>query len=455
MDLDALLREKRKRDGVLSAAHPAQRAAIEDPSRQKAVLTPRRGGKTYTCMIDAAHDQATHPGSLYFFIALTRPSAERIAWPIIRTLDRDFGLGCHYQEGKLRIRFPNDAQIYFVGADQSDWMERLRGVKARRVYIDEAAFYRINLKKFAEETIAPSLMDEGGTLMMVSTPGDICSGYYYDITTGREPGWTLHKWSTLENPHLAKQHQEALDKKKAAGVDIERDPGTRREYFGEWVEDEKGRVYLIGDIIEDYKPDWTVDHPVLAVDFGYKEDQTSFTLGVYSDAHPDFVVLESWKKEKLLLPDIAEEIREYERKNPGLVVLGDYSSGQLVDELRTRFNIRIHNAEKSDKPNWIKLYNSDSATKAVKIVAKNCTQLLEEQKALQKHVKHSGQWTEWPGQANDCCDSCLYAYRYSYHFRFSPKISGPAPGTPEYFEKEIAEYWEEEADRMETNRRIR
>jgi hypothetical protein len=151
----------------------------------------------------------------------------------------------------------------------------------------------------------------------------------------------------------------------------------------------------------------------------------------------------------MLIPDIAEEIRRYETENPGLTVIGDPSSAMLLEELRSRFDIAIYDAQRTDKYHWIKLYNGDAATHRIKIVGGSCADLIDEQKKLQKHIKHSGQWSEWPGQKNDCCDSNLYAFRHSYHFRYSEPEHVPAPGSPEAAEKELAEAWAEEADEAE------
>lgn len=451
--IEAIEREIRRRRGVMAAAFPRQREAIEHAARRKALLLPRRSGKTFTCMLDAFADQRDHPGALYGYIALTRPSAETIAWPICRQLNRDYDLGCHFQESKLSVTFANDAQLRLFGADQKEWTERLRGVKWRRLYVDEAAFYRVDLQKMISEILEPGLMDSDGSLYLISTPGDICAGYFYDVTKGEVPGWELFRWTPLDNPHVAVQYQRAIDEKRSLNPDIDKSPGFRREYLGEWTEDDKNLVYTLGILIDEHQQDPESESYVLAVDFGYKEDATSFTLCAYSSKSPDLYILESWKQYKMLIPDVADEIRAYQEQYPGVYVCGDPASGQLLDELRSRFEVQIYDAEKTDKPNWIRLYNSDAAVGRIKIVRSSCEELIKEQKKLTKLIKFGGQWKEHPGSPNDCCDSSLYAYRRSFHFRYAPEIAEPLPGSAEALQKELDAYWETESERFEEDHR--
>lgn len=433
---------------------------------------PRRSAKSYTCVLDAFHDHKDHPRSKYAFIALTRPSAEQIAWDVVRTIDDRLELGCYFQEAKLRTTFPNKATLQLFGADQKEWVDRLRGQKFRRVYIDEAAFYRVNMKRFIEEVLEPALMDEDGTLWLVGSPGDmvpskitdqdIQSGryYFYCAAHGFVPGWQRFKWTPIDNPHMREQYARKIAEKRALNPDIDKDPGFRREYLGEWVQDVHGLVYEVGDIVDEYEVNYAKDSFVLAVDFGHGKDlnKTSFTVGCYSDSHPNYVVLESWKREGMLIPDIAEEIKNYELKYPGIYILGDYASESIIEELRSRFNLPIYDAEKDDKHNWFRIYNSDVATGRVKIIGPACQDLIDEQRQLKKLVRYDGSWKEHPSQPNDCCDSNLYAFRHCYHGRYAPPEYKPEPGSPEAINKEMEDYIDKYAEEMaelyERNRRF-
>ena len=245
--LNKLLKELQKRAGALSLAFEKQKEAIEHGSRRKVLDLPRRSAKTYSCMLDAFHDQRTHPNSKYAYIALTRPSAENIAWPVAREIDRTLELGCHFQEAKLRVTFPNGATMQLFGADQKEWGERLRGAKYRRLYIHEAAFYRVNMKRLIEEILEPALMDEDGTLWLVGSPGDIVPAsitqediamgrfYFYCAAIGKIAGWQRFKWTPEDNPYMREQYIAKMAEKRALNPDIDKDPGFRREYLGEWV----------------------------------------------------------------------------------------------------------------------------------------------------------------------------------------------------------------------------
>ncbi len=358
-------------------------------------------------------------------------------------------MDCHFQEAKLRVTFPNDAQLRLYGADQREWVERLRGVAFRRIYVDESAFYRVDLRRLIEEVLEPALMDARGSLYLVGTPGDLKDGFFYDVTEGKVPGWQVFTWSTKDNPHMKKQYQAEIARKKKLNPNIEKDPGFQREYLGQWVEDPHGRVYTPAPTVETYERDEATDNYVLGVDFAYSGDQTGYAVGCWSESHPNFTVLEAFKVPKQLVPGIAETIRSLEFKYPGLTSIGDPKQKQFLEELRLRFDIAIYDAEKMDKADWIRLYNSDVATGRVRFVESGTYDLQKEHKELKKLEKPGGRWIEHPGQPNDCSDACLYAYRHCYHYRYEPLPDEPQPGSPQALEKEIESYWQEESDALE------
>ncbi len=86
--LESLRRERGRRRGVLDALFPEQRKAVEDPSRRKAYCTTRRSGKTYAVLSDFLDDGMKNEACQYAYVALTRPSAEQISWPILKELDK-------------------------------------------------------------------------------------------------------------------------------------------------------------------------------------------------------------------------------------------------------------------------------------------------------------------------------------------------------------------------------
>jgi hypothetical protein len=123
-----------------------------------------------------------------------------------------------------------------MGADQANWKERLRGVKLSRAVIDEAGAFRSDLKSLIDDVLTPTLMDLNGDLMMVGTPGPITNGYFYDVTEKGLYGYSTHRWSVLDNPHLPNARQFIEEIKERNGWS-DTNPTYLREWCGQWVQD--------------------------------------------------------------------------------------------------------------------------------------------------------------------------------------------------------------------------
>jgi hypothetical protein len=461
VELERLERELRRRQGIIAFAHPRQREAIRHPARKKCLRTPRQAGKTTTALIDAVDDAKHHPNCAYGYIALTRPSAEELAWMPLQAMDEQYGLGLHFQEAKLRATFANGAQILLYGADQKNWTKRLRGPsRFRRWYVDEAAFYSVDFRALIREVLDPTLMKNNGTLWIMSTPGPICAGFFYDVSWEKDPdrligGWENFTWSTLDNPGMREQYLSRIAELMAVDPDVENKPWFRREYLGEYVEDDRGLVYQMATLVPAVELDKFNDRYVMAVDFGYRQDATAMAVTSYNTKSPNFRVIEAWRKQQMLVPDIAEEIRIRQAIYPGLVVIGDRDSAQFMDELRKRFGVKIVDAEKTEKSAWIKLYNSDVAVGRVQIHEPRCADLIQEQKALIKEELSNGQWREHRACVNDACDAVLYAYKYCFHFRYKPAAEKPDPNSREAKEAALDRYWQDEAEKMRKRQQSR
>jgi hypothetical protein len=132
-----------------------QKVFHDDPCRFKAALTTRRAGKSTlaaTRLIDAAQSQ---PGVFCPYIALTRDSAKRILWPILNEMNQKFNLQADMHE-TLNMTLPNRSKIFLVGADQKNFIPRLRGAKYKRAAIDEAQSYSGHLNELIDDVLTSS-----------------------------------------------------------------------------------------------------------------------------------------------------------------------------------------------------------------------------------------------------------------------------------------------------------
>ena len=122
---------------------------------------------------------------------------------VLDDLNRRLELGATFKAQEMAYTFPNGSVIYLVGADNSeDEMSKLLGQKFKLCIIDESAFFKQDLRKIVYEILKPACADLRGTIAMISTTRDLTKGLYYEVTNGEEAGWSVHKWSAEDNPHM-------------------------------------------------------------------------------------------------------------------------------------------------------------------------------------------------------------------------------------------------------------
>lgn len=433
-----------RRYNLLDALFPEQRAAVDDPNGLKLIWTTARAGKTMTVLFDFLSDGIRNPGNRYIYIALTSNSATEIAWPEAKGINERFHLGCHFVDSQAKIVMPGGSWIRLYGADRPGWMDRLYGQKFRRAAFDEAAFFHVDLETFIQDVLRPRAIDLGGQIYLMSIPGYLPRGLFHEVIKGfparinmrgapspTKPGWTVHSWTTEDNPHMAALFVAERDKQIAENPAIVDDPRFRRNYKGETILERGQRVYnfnLERNSVEKrpYRPG---DHYVLGIDFGW-DDYTAFSLNVWRDDEPHFVELESYCEKEMMLDKAASFVRAYIalcEKHGTVDIVGDPAHKQLFEEFRRRYDLPIMPAEKPMKLDWIEIWNNDAALGRIKILNPDKSPHVEEMVGLSWKKTLIGDKIEQPGARNDCCDAHLTAYRHAYHYRFE----APAPAIPQ------------------------
>lgn len=437
-----LIAELKKRGGLRKSLFPEQRKAVEDASKRKAYCCTRRAGKTTAIIVgDFVLDALNHPNAQYAFIALTRPSAEGIAWPIIQQINREYRLGAHLRSAKLQATFPNGSSISLYGADRPGWMQRMYGYKLRGVAIDEAAFYQIDLGEFIDDILEAAISDLGGFIVLASTPGYVPRGLFYEVTEKSLPGWSVHRWTALDNPYMEKQFRAKIKELRDANPQVDTTPSFRRNFLGEWATERSERVYVVDpkrNVIPSYKRKPT-DRYVLGIDLGW-HDATAFAVMCYGDHMQEVVCIEAHTEKEMLLDKVASYVRMYMDQYEGIVVFGDPSKRQAFEELRRRYGLPIRAADRTDKRSYIELINADLRNGVYKIVGQD-NPLIKEMTDLVWKTRPNRERIEHPAQPNDVCDAALYAYRYTYQFRYEEITAPPKAGTKQY--------WDEEANKIE------
>lgn len=402
---------------------------IEDPARLKYAWTTRRGAKSYADGIYLLKEMDEHPRCNVLYLGLTRLSAKGIIWKdVLEDINEKDSLGIKFNQTELTFTHPNGALGYVAGVDVDETERRkLFGRKYRLVIIDEAALYTINLRDLVYVTLKPAMTDTRGTIALTGMSSNITQGLFYDVTTGKEKGWSGHEWSAHDNPFVAKQWQEELDEISRLRPDFMQTPMFQQAYLNKWVTDEDAKVYKFSD------RNWCKELPqydtpfnyVLGIDLGHNPDPSAFVIGAYHPADPMLYLIHAEKALNMDITAVADKIRELEKHFTFEVKIVDNANAQAVAELNNRHKLNLLAAEKHGKQDFINLMNSEfiqrkiMLTHAADLLAREYMALVWVTEDGEIKLSSSGQRKEHPGIANHCTDAALYLWRYCFNYLFN------------------------------------
>ena len=404
---------------------------INDPSTRKAALCTRRAGKSFAVSRYLIQEAIDTPDTLCVYIARTREAAKRILWNMLKQADRQYRLGLKFNNATLIAKFPNGSEIIFTGANDSSDVDKLRGAAFSLAVLDEAAFFNINVKELVRDVLSPALLDSDGTLAMISTPNELCAGFFYDITELQKYGYSTHKWSIKDNPYMT-QAVKAIDRDVRAGILDPTDSSYKREYQGLWVKDDRSVVYKYSEAnIYSELPENCFWEYLLAIDLGY-HDATAFIVAAFSDDHEELFVVEQFKKSNMLTSDVEDLIREFQSRFSFTKIVIDTGGGasrMVLETFKERTGLPIEPAKKSgNKVGLIKMMNADLARGLIKV--REGTELLEEWDKLQFNLAGTAEDKRFD---NHLSDAALYTWMESRHFLYEEKVKPPEFGTAEYY----------------------
>ena len=444
---------------------PQQKNFVDDPSKLKALFCTRRAAKSFTACLYMIHEAVTNSNIKCLFIGLTRESAKNIAWSqILKVLNRKHKLNAKFNEQSLSMTFPNGSEIRLTGVDaHEDEMNKLLGGKYRLVCIDEASMYTIDLRNLVYgvlklATVDPNEKGERGTICLMGTASNFPRGLFFDITTNKEEGWSLHTWSAHDNPHVSKQYQEELDDIKTNRPLYMETPQYKQWYLNQWVVDEEKLVYRYNESRNQYK-DLPLQDPkyrdgwsyILGVDTGW-EDDNAFVLAGWHVHDPILYVIRTFNKPKLTFDQVIDTINIFMKDpvySPSKVII-DGANKQGVESMRQRSTIPFEYADKNSKVDFIEMMNADLIQGKIKVHATHKS-LIEEWSTLV--WKTDGEKIvlpkkEHPGLPNHLTDAMLYAWRNGYHYQSAPVEKKVVVGTREWHDQQNANIWDRERERL-------
>lgn len=442
----------------LKPAFDKQLAFIKDSETLKALFCTRRAAKSTTAGIYMDYEAELFPGCNILFVGLTKTSAMGIIYKdILKVLHRQRGIKCKLNRVEGTVTYPNGSVIHILGADASEEeMNKFLGKKYRLVCIDEASMYSINLRTLVYGVLKPAMRDLAGTICLLGTASNYPFGLFHDITTGNEPGWSLHTWTAYDNPHVDwKAEIEEIKLKRPLYMATNQ---YKQWYLNEWSVDDDLRVYKFTDDLNTFTelpkhldPNlWTY---VLGIDFGW-EDDNALVLTAYHSHDPHLYILRVFKQNKLTFDQLTPIIYKWvhDPRYPAHKIVCDVAAKTLVESMRQRTQIPFTYADKQGKTEFIELLNGDLVQGLIKI-HKDCTSLVKELKQLTWAA--DGDTIRYPkkekqGLPNHTTDAFLYAWRCGYHYQ-----SEKAPDTIPLYSKKWYEAQNEVAWEMEREKLIK
>lgn len=396
---------------LVTGLHSEQRKALRIKGRFRAVIAPRRAGKSY---LFAVWLLGGKPGQVTLYCARTLKSAKAIMLPVFAELNYRYRLGLTIRTVEGEIIEPNGHIIRFHGLKDRAAAELLRGQEFRRAVIDECGAFDSELLEFsAQVVIQPTLLRTRGEMLMGGTPGPIPKGFFYDVVgdplgSGAVGKWPSHAWTLEQNPHIPDVAEAIAEILKTNGWTIDH-PRAQRELFGRWANDAGALIYRYQG--ERWAKAPASGKTVLVVDFAGSDkpeaDDTAFIVGRQDrDTKPHVFLLEGFKKHGINISEIAALIRALKAKHNVTKVRVDAGAlgAGYAKELREVYKIDCEGADKRDKRARISTVQAALDTKTLH-VCEDSASILDEWLSLQWDEKHRDHHASC---ADDLSDALTY-----------------------------------------------
>lgn len=438
----AYLEKKAKHFDISEFLFKEQLDFVRDPTKFVTACCSVRSGKTTACAADLIDTAINNPGTIGLYITLARSSAERIVWPELKKINREYNLNAQPNESKLSLKFANESVIYLIGANDDAEIEKIRGLSnVALVYLDESQAFRSFIKELIEDIITKRLYDTNGRCRMIGTPGPVLSGYFYDCCQSEE--WGHHSWTMHQNPWLFKKSgltpQQLIEQDcQRRGITIE-DPSIQRECFGRWKLDLNSLLLNYSADTNDFDqlPKGKIWEYILGIDFG-QIDANFLAVLAFSDGSPVTYLIEEKQTFGQLTDDLAKDIKDIMARYPIARMKADAGGlgKALVEDLRARHGLPLEAADKHEKIATYALLNN--ALRTGNFRARSDSYFASDCNILEKDREKSTPERIVVRGHSDAVDACLYAFRESPAYTYEPPKLKPKKNSPEY-DSEFAE----------------
>lgn len=430
-----------------------------DGPRFRAACCSRRAGKTVGIAADALETLQNESDVLVLYITVTKQAARDIIWADIIKIIEDKQLPFKVDNTRLSVtNIENRSKFIIEGAKDRSEIEKHRGKKLRKCYIDEAQSFRTYIEDLVNDVITPALRDHKGELYITGTPGPVKAGYFYNVT--HNDLWHNVGWTAFDNPHMHnppdKDLDETLTEERLMKGISEQDPGYRRETYGIWIEDLDSLVFKFNNSTNTYKtlPQLSEENVklnyeyIFGVDIGYN-DSDAIAVLAYNYEEKRVFLVDEYVKAKQDITSLVKEIKRLQdHYKPVKMVLDAGALGKKIqEEILVRHGLNLEAAEKSRKVEFIELLNDDLRTGKFKAFEGSIFQddCMLVQWDKESKIRNPERPKISDTYHSDICDAVLYAWRECRHFFASATLQPPAVGTDTYMD----ELERKEAEKLE------
>lgn len=466
--LAAELARRAAQRGATSELHPGQarvraaRDATGARARRLGLLTHRRWGKTHLLVTDEADVCLSKQRARCCYIAQQKTNAKKLFLEAMVPMAEKYGWDYDWHAVDLVWTFRETGSIIQVcGMDDPRAIRLLRGFAWDRAHIDEAQdFIYTDLQHLTMRVLGPGVAERRGQMALAGTPGDV-ENFFWEVVSGRHPGWIVERGQFLENPYTRQALIEEIEDLVRSNPNVVHEPWFQREYLGRWVSDSRLAEVEV-DLARNGLLEWKReddDRFCLGIDWGWtappavtsneeRRYSAAYVLGTWNPRrYPWFVYLSAREFPPMYVHEHVALLRKYRAEWKGLRIFGDPASeaGPLHDDLRLVNGIPIEDADKREKRYHIERLNSEAALGHLKIYN------LDEP----AHPEHSPLFKQWrslvwargprgvriEGVPRHLHDGALYARRgaYLYAYREPEK-----PDTDEQRQAKVADRMREQ-----------
>jgi phage terminase large subunit len=174
-----------------------QKEVFDNQTRFRVLITGRRFGKTFLCMLELLKFASRNPNGKIFYVSPTYRMSKEIMWKFLKKQIKELNWGKYTNESELSVILKNNCQISLKGADKS--ADNLRGVGLNFLCLDE--FADIPQEAWTE-VLRATVSDKyaNGHVLFTGTPRGFGNWSYEMFQKGQseDPEWKSWKYTTLQ-----------------------------------------------------------------------------------------------------------------------------------------------------------------------------------------------------------------------------------------------------------------